>query len=1351
MAGVAGDALSRVPDVDIDPDGVFKYVLIHVTPEGAGRGKDVVRGYAWAEYHADIYDQVAEELEKQGLRCRCLGGGRISHQSAAKKLHVYGYSVGFGRAKHSTSTEKLKASGGRVVSRPPKMSRSRLLRGLMLLEVLAAGHLLSVQAAFVNRCKSIHTSQCDFVCDCWDCSDENQCGYQKESVPLGTPFTCDFEGTACGWADVSTTAFQWAPVQASLSTWGSGPPFDHTLGTDQGRYMATTHQKVKPSAMAQLRSPLMREAAATCEIRAFYHLSGSGLNVTDPDALTLELSYGNTTITLWQSPPSSSRPWRELVAYTGRIPGTFQVTFSATRAHPQRVQFALDDVEFRNCGRPCSQACRTEEHRCQRGGCVASDRLCDGTEDCWDGEDEGPVPSLPASASLSLSFFLCKASFSACPFESGWCGWEVAPHQSLNWTMHSSLEGSLSPDGPTRDHTTNSRTGIFAAVSSPQPGLLGGKAWLVSRGLRASKDAPCHLVLYLHLHGSGAHRLNIYSQTEGSTELVRSRSGDLGNYWFREKVDFHGAETFRIILEGVVAVRHEGSVAVDDLILSPGCLVQSSNVSLVPDPDPEPTNPCSQEEFACQDGKQCLASELVCNFKAECADGSDEADCGATSFATGPGGWTDLSVGRLQWTVQNASSRLSSAGISLHLQEGPGQMMSLARAATPVLGPSGLACALEMGFTAGPQGLLALAVADESLGTSRWVWYALGNGTSGWEHVRIHLGARARPFQLELLGLEDLDGPGGFPLLGVRHVAFVDCDAGTALPKLSGLSCNFETDWCTWFPERDDIFEWERGQGPGWESDHTTGAGFFLFVDPSAPGADGLSARLVSSPQVASGGGDVCLSFWYRLDGPQIGTLNLLMKSAGEPERVLWTRTGSQGAIWHRAFATLSRPVGRDFQVVFEALRNGFLGSVGLDDISVVPGTCGTPAECSFETDECGLLAGGTQDWVRQNATGGWGPRIDHTSGTPQGHYLLLNTSGNAPPTGPKATLRSGAFPPWPRTRCVTFWYYLMSSRPGSLHTYVHEGGQQKELATVNLVPGESWHYGAFSVQVQREWQAVLVAAAGDGGPASYLALDDLHVQEGACSEPGSCDFERSLCGWRKPPGDWYSWDQKEGATPSQSPSPKKDHTLGDEAGHYVYVDIAVLGLGRNTARLASEPLPSTAGSCLRFHYHMDFLGQSSRAELRVKLSSLQGERTVWSAAGHQGRGWKSQTLLVSSLTEFQIVLEATSGAWPSSETIAVDDISYTAELGCTDTEKNQEAGTSSSNKGSEAGLVAGVVCSVLLVVAAALIVGFCLKKRSVVGERMPAEHPSVEGFDNVTFRDDVVIIDPIPASRETD
>ncbi|XP_025058791.1 14 kDa phosphohistidine phosphatase, partial [Alligator sinensis] len=58
---------------------------------------------------ADIYEQAAAELEPRGFKCECLGGGRIAHRSAERRIHVYGYSVGFGRAKHSVSTEKLKA------------------------------------------------------------------------------------------------------------------------------------------------------------------------------------------------------------------------------------------------------------------------------------------------------------------------------------------------------------------------------------------------------------------------------------------------------------------------------------------------------------------------------------------------------------------------------------------------------------------------------------------------------------------------------------------------------------------------------------------------------------------------------------------------------------------------------------------------------------------------------------------------------------------------------------------------------------------------------------------------------------------------------------------------------------------------------------------------------------------------------------------------------------------------------------------------------------------------------------------------------------------------------------------
>ncbi|XP_019798146.3 LOW QUALITY PROTEIN: 14 kDa phosphohistidine phosphatase [Tursiops truncatus] len=105
--------LAQIIDVDIDCDRVFKYVLIRVhavLPSGAlaRESKEIMSGYKWAEYHSDIYDEVSGEMQK-GYDCECLGRGCISHQSQGKKVHMYGYSMGYGRAQHSISTEKIKA------------------------------------------------------------------------------------------------------------------------------------------------------------------------------------------------------------------------------------------------------------------------------------------------------------------------------------------------------------------------------------------------------------------------------------------------------------------------------------------------------------------------------------------------------------------------------------------------------------------------------------------------------------------------------------------------------------------------------------------------------------------------------------------------------------------------------------------------------------------------------------------------------------------------------------------------------------------------------------------------------------------------------------------------------------------------------------------------------------------------------------------------------------------------------------------------------------------------------------------------------------------------------------------
>lgn len=51
FAIMSAERLAKIPEVDLDPNGVFKYVLIRVHSKDDESYVDIVRGYAWAEYH----------------------------------------------------------------------------------------------------------------------------------------------------------------------------------------------------------------------------------------------------------------------------------------------------------------------------------------------------------------------------------------------------------------------------------------------------------------------------------------------------------------------------------------------------------------------------------------------------------------------------------------------------------------------------------------------------------------------------------------------------------------------------------------------------------------------------------------------------------------------------------------------------------------------------------------------------------------------------------------------------------------------------------------------------------------------------------------------------------------------------------------------------------------------------------------------------------------------------------------------------------------------------------------------------------------------------------------------------
>lgn len=104
--------LNAVPSAEIDPDGTFKYILVKVyapqTPDGTEPSKIIIRGNKRGPYHADIYDETVKKLTELKLDSECIGGGKIQHNSADKKINIFGSSQGFGKADHEVTAQILK-------------------------------------------------------------------------------------------------------------------------------------------------------------------------------------------------------------------------------------------------------------------------------------------------------------------------------------------------------------------------------------------------------------------------------------------------------------------------------------------------------------------------------------------------------------------------------------------------------------------------------------------------------------------------------------------------------------------------------------------------------------------------------------------------------------------------------------------------------------------------------------------------------------------------------------------------------------------------------------------------------------------------------------------------------------------------------------------------------------------------------------------------------------------------------------------------------------------------------------------------------------------------------------------
>lgn len=96
-----------VPSVCID-EGAHKYVQISAKEPKSTDIKLFVVSKRGAPYHRNVAEPFVARLERNGYQEICiLGGGRIFMDESEKKVSIFGFSYGFGKAAHELSKEEV--------------------------------------------------------------------------------------------------------------------------------------------------------------------------------------------------------------------------------------------------------------------------------------------------------------------------------------------------------------------------------------------------------------------------------------------------------------------------------------------------------------------------------------------------------------------------------------------------------------------------------------------------------------------------------------------------------------------------------------------------------------------------------------------------------------------------------------------------------------------------------------------------------------------------------------------------------------------------------------------------------------------------------------------------------------------------------------------------------------------------------------------------------------------------------------------------------------------------------------------------------------------------------------------
>lgn len=183
----------------------------------------------------------------------------------------------------------------------------------------------------------------------------------------------------------------------------------------------------------------------------------------------------------------------------------------------------------------------------------------------------------------------------------------------------------------------------------------------------------------------------------------------------------------------------------------------------------------------------------------------------------------------------------------------------------------------------------------------------------------------------------------------------------------------------------DDLDWWVDNNGTptantGPIGDHTSNntGGKYMYVEATGAGSTPNKSAILQSPCYNIAGlSSPYLTFWYHMQGSQLGTLVVDINANGVTTQNHWTISGDQGIYWKQGWLNLAQWAGEtNLRIRFRAITgSGELSDIGLDDVFVGNLTpvfgCNEPTATNYSSSvninngSCSYACPGGQSRVR--------------------------------------------------------------------------------------------------------------------------------------------------------------------------------------------------------------------------------------------------------------------------------------------------------------------------------------------------------------------------------------------------